>query len=94
MIAEIKEKYDSILVLDTGIELRQPLTIVKRTIVRQGYFFVTQSNFIGKKTVQGMFDFFETDIKLYTDAPFCAGGLQGYISKSVAAEHILENTVH
>ena len=76
----------AVLVLDSGVELRQPyaLSSIKQQIAERGYWTPLQSNFVDLKTVPATLDALSVDTAFVRGRPFCAGGLTGFMRGSAA----------
>ena len=95
MLQDALARWSAVLVLDAGIELRQPLTRAKRILAASSYFSVRQSNYVDVKTHDGTFAALGID----KTSPgvrghgFCAGGVQGYLRHGHAHATMLPRAI-
>ena len=82
---------DSVLVLDSGVELRRPFALsdIKRQLVERGYWLAQQSNNVEKKTRRETWEWLGVSEAAITGKPFCAGGLNGFMRNSAAYREVL-----
>eukprot|EP00727_Mastigamoeba_balamuthi_P008068 m51a1_g3882 hypothetical protein (847) ;mRNA; r:41906-45119 len=84
---------DTILVVDAGLEIRRPLTDLRASLRRHGYFSGVQKYAVRQVTMPqtprelgvGELDKF--------DKQFCMGGLQGFVKGSDAERRVLQPSV-
>lgn len=94
LIEQALRTHNFVVYLDAGLELRQPLTIIKRLLWRDKFFSVRQSNFVGRKTHPGMFNRLAVEqTDEHNDVQFCAGGIQGYVKGGAPHQQVLEPLV-
>ena len=93
LISLALEQAETILVLDSGLEIRQTLDNIKTILIAEGYFIATQSNFVMRKTHVDTFTYLNVLNVHDFDKPFCSGGIQGYRKNATTTKRILPKVV-
>lgn len=100
------DTYGSFMYLDAGLEVLRPLEGVRHYLKTDGYFSSIITNFIGRETHPSLYgridtilernakeedrEFIPMDTEAIKNAPFCAGGIQGFVKGSRAESLILK----
>ena len=90
LVYDALQHADSVLCLDSGVEIRQQLHGIKYLLERDGYFLAGQPNTIGHKSLQRTFDQLGVAKAPYDDIQFCAGGMFGFVKNAPAYKLIAE----
>lgn len=98
IIEDAMKRHDSVLMLDSALELRAPLREIKQTIANTGHFSAVQPGSVALFTHPTTFNFLGVNVKdpdhldKWT-VPFYAGGIQGFRADSIAYNVVLTQAV-
>jgi hypothetical protein len=83
----------TVLILDSGVEVRAPLGSVAELLRRHGYWVATQPNHVNRKTHPQTYARLGVAPRVVFGRSFCAGGLQGYVRDTYAYRHVLQPAI-
>eukprot|EP00042_Codosiga_hollandica_P048003 m.530081 g.530081 ORF g.530081 m.530081 type:complete len:543 (-) comp57567_c1_seq7:54-1682(-) len=90
---ESLQEHPAILYFDSGIELRAPLTEIRNSLLKHGYWMARQYGEVLQETHPHMFEKLGIERSCFSKKQFCAGGLHGYVRDSDAYRKVLLPTL-
>eukprot|EP00040_Diaphanoeca_grandis_P007422 m.40861 g.40861 ORF g.40861 m.40861 type:complete len:576 (-) comp18636_c0_seq1:16-1743(-) len=93
-VEDALKQFNSVLMLDSGVELRAPLITIKEIMVETGHFSTIQPGTVYSATHENTFRKLGVDPdhpqhKQRWSVPFYAGGIQGFAKNSIATTKVL-----